>query len=89
MPLRAIDGFSRIVIEDYEDKLDEEGIRLLNVVRENTKKMGQLIDDILLLSRAGRQEMKFTELDMSSLAKNIYRDFHQDTQGRSYNFHCR
>ena len=80
VPLRAIDGFSRIVIEDYEDKLDEEGIRLLNVVRENTKKMGQLIDDILLLSRAGRQEMKFTELDMSSLAKNIYRDFHQDTQ---------
>ncbi len=80
VPLRAIDGFSRIVIEDYEDKLDEEGIRLLNVVRENTKKMGQLIDDILLLSRAGRQEMKFTELDMSSLAKNIYRDFHQDTR---------
>jgi light-regulated signal transduction histidine kinase (bacteriophytochrome) len=86
VPLRAIDGFSRIVIEDYEDKLDEEGIRLLNVVRENTKKMGQLIDDILLLSRAGRQEMKFTELDMSSLAKNIYRDFHQDTQERAIIF---
>ncbi len=57
VPLRAIDGFSRIVIEDYEDKLDEEGVRLLNIIRENTKKMGQLIDDILLLSRAGRQEM--------------------------------
>ncbi len=86
VPLRAIDGFSRIVIEDYEDKLDEEGIRLLNVVRDNTKKMGQLIDDILLLSRAGRQEMKISELDMSSLAKNIYTDFYQDTKERAVIF---
>ena len=86
VPLRAIDGFSRIVIEDYEDKLDEEGVRLLNVVRDNTKKMGQLIDDILLLSRAGRQEMKIGELDMSSLAKNIYADFYQDTKGRTVIF---
>jgi two-component system sensor kinase len=86
VPLRAIDGFSRIVIEDYEDKLDEEGTRLLNVVRDNTKKMGQLIDDILLLSRAGRQEMKISELDMSSLAKNIYTDFYQDTNGRTIIF---
>ena len=86
VPLRAIDGFSRIVIEDYEDKLDEEGTRLLNIVRENTKKMGQLIDDILLLSRAGRQEMNITGLDMSSLAKNIYADFYQDTHGRTIIF---
>jgi two-component system sensor kinase len=86
VPLRAIDGFSRIVLEDYEDKLDEEGIRLLNIVRDNTKKMGQLIDDILLLSRAGRQEMKLAELDMSSLAKNVYREFHQDTQDRKLIF---
>jgi light-regulated signal transduction histidine kinase (bacteriophytochrome) len=86
VPLRAIDGFSRIVIEDYEDKLDEEGIRLLNIVRNNTKKMGQLIDDILLLSRAGRQEMKISELDMSSLAKRVYQDFNQDTEGRNIGF---
>jgi len=86
VPLRAIDGFSRIVIEDYENELDEEGVRLLEVVRENTKKMGQLIDDILLLSRAGRQEMKITELNMTSLAKNIYSNFHQDTEGRTVIF---
>ncbi len=86
VPLRAIDGFSRIVIEDYENELDEEGVRLLNVVRENTKKMGQLIDDILLLSRAGRQEMKISDLDMTSLAKSIYANFHQDTEGRTVIF---
>jgi light-regulated signal transduction histidine kinase (bacteriophytochrome) len=86
VPLRAIDGFSRIVIEDYEDKLDEEGIRLLNIIRENTKKMGQLIDDILLLSRAGRQEMTISELDITSLAKNIYNEFNHDTEGRNIDF---
>lgn len=86
VPLRAIDGFSRIVIEDYEDKLDEEGIRLLNIIRENTKKMGQLIEDILLLSRAGRQEMTISELDITSLAKNIYNEFNHDTEGRNIDF---
>ncbi len=74
VPLRAIDGFSRIVLEDYEDKLDDEGKRLLNVVRENTQKMGHLIDDILLLSRAGRQEMKISNVDMESLVKSIFEE---------------
>ncbi len=86
VPLRAIDGFSRIMIEDYEDKLDDEGVRLLNIIRENTKKMGQLIDDILLLSRAGRQEMTISKLDISSLAKNVYNEFNQDTEGRNIDF---
>lgn len=86
VPLRAIDGFSRIVIEDYENELDEEGVRLLNIIRENTKKMGQLIDDILLLSRAGRQEMNMSEIDMKSLAENIYREFHQDTENKNIKY---
>jgi two-component system sensor kinase len=74
VPLRAIDGFSRIVMEDYEDKLDDEGKRLLNIIRENTHKMGQLIDDILLLSRASRQEMKFTKIDMEELVKRVFEE---------------
>jgi light-regulated signal transduction histidine kinase (bacteriophytochrome) len=86
VPLRAIDGFSRIVIEDYEDKLDEEGIRLLGVIRENTKKMGQLIDDILLLSRASRQEMNLIELDMNALSEAVYLEFANQTENRPINF---
>ena len=86
VPLRAIDGFSRIVIEDYENELDEEGVRLLNIIRENTKKMGQLIDDILLLSRAGRQEMNFGQLDVGTLAKNVYNEFGQETESRNIDF---
>lgn len=82
VPLRAIDGFSRIVIEDYEDELDGEGKRLLNIIRENTKKMGQLIDDILLLSRAGRQEMIVSPINMESLVKNIFEELKPSIEDR-------
>lgn len=74
VPLRAIDGFSRIIMEDYEDKLDDEGKRLLNIIRENTMKMGHLIDDILLLSRASRQEMRMSPLDMESLVMGVFEE---------------
>lgn len=86
VPLRAIDGFSRIMVEDYEKELDEEGIRLLNIIRDNTKKMGQLIDDILLLSRAGRQEMNLAEMDMNSIVQGVYNDFSNQTENRNLNF---
>jgi PAS domain S-box-containing protein len=71
-PLRAIDGFSQILLEDYESKLDAEGCRLLHVVRDNTRKMGALIDDILRFSRAGRVELSFVEIDMEALAREVY-----------------
>ena len=70
-PLRAIDGFSQIILEDYLDKLDDEGRRVLNVIRGNTKKMGQLIDDLLVFSRLGRQELRASGIDMGKLAKAV------------------
>jgi signal transduction histidine kinase len=70
-PLRAIDGFSRILLEDYISNLDEEGKRVLSVIRNNTQKMGQLIDDLLLFSRLGRQEIRVSEMDMGKLAKAV------------------
>lgn len=81
-PLRAIDGFSRLVLKQYEDKLDDEGKRLLNVVRDNTKKMGQLIDDILAFSRAGRLEIKVAETDMEALARDVWQELEPSTAGR-------
>lgn len=82
VPLRAIDGFSRILMEDYGDSLDEEGNRLISIVRDNTEKMGDLIDDILLLSRVGRQKMKGFEIDMEYLVKNVWEDLRPDWDGR-------
>ena len=70
-PLRAIDGFSRVILEDYTTKLDDEGKRYLNIIESNTKKMGQLIDDLLVFSRLGRQEIRVSEMDMGKLAKAV------------------
>ncbi|MDO8292404.1 MAG: PAS domain S-box protein [Gallionella sp.] len=82
VPLRAIDGFSRLVLKQYEDKLDDEGKRLLNVVRDNTKKMGQLIDDILAFSRAGRLEINAAETDMEALARDVWQELQPSMAGR-------
>ena len=67
-PLRAIDGFSHILLDDYSGKLDDEGKRLVNVVRDNTRRMGQLIDDILKFSRTGRIELTTSAIDMKQMA---------------------
>lgn len=71
-PLRAIDGFSRVLLEDYGDKLDSECKRLLNIICSNTGNMGQLIDDLLAFSRLGRQEMRVGKIDMAGLAKAVF-----------------
>jgi PAS domain S-box-containing protein len=73
-PLRAIDGYSRFVLEDYTEKLDDEGKRLLNVIRTNTQKMDQLITDLLGLSRVSRTEMKLSRIDMTTLVNSIYHE---------------
>ncbi len=73
-PLRMIDGFSRILRKDYEGKLDEEGRRLLDVIREGTQKMGQLISDLLAFSRLGKQEMRSSEVDMNDLAIVVFEE---------------
>ena len=73
-PLRAIDGFSRMVLEDYGDKLDAEGNRRLNVVRTNTQHMDQLITDLLALSRVSKSELKVSRFDMTGMARSIYHE---------------
>ena len=71
-PLRAIDGYSNILLDDYAGKLDDEGKRLLNVVRENTGRMAQLIDDILKFSRTGRTELNTSKIDMGKMAREVF-----------------
>jgi signal transduction histidine kinase len=70
-PLRSINGYSQILIEDYADRLDAEGNRLLNVIISNAKKMGQLIDDLLEFSRLGRQEIYRAIVDVNEQVTNI------------------
>ena len=86
-PLRAIDGFSRVLVEDYREKLDPECNRLLNIIRTNAQKMGQLIDDLLAFSRLGRQEMKLTDIDMGELARSVLNDLGSSDPERKLDVH--
>ena len=67
-PLRAIDGFSHALLEDYADKLDEQGREYLGRIRSATQRMGSLIDDLLNLSRLSRTTMQTQSVDVSALA---------------------
>ncbi len=70
-PLRAIDGFSLMLEEDYAARLDEEGRRLLAVVRQEAGRMGQLIDDLLAFSQIGRKQIAKNPVDMAALAQEV------------------
>lgn len=85
-PLRAIVGFSNILLEDYANKLDDEGKRLLNVISDNTKKMGALIDDLLALSRIGRKDIEFTTIDMNKIVDEVYKEVIAPVSGKDIEF---
>jgi PAS domain S-box-containing protein len=70
-PLRSIDGFSKILLEDYNDVLDESGKDSLRRVRSASQHMGRLIDDLLKLSRLTRRDMSRERVDISALAHDI------------------
>lgn len=73
-PLRAIDGFSKFILDDYGTKLDPEGNRILGLVRSNTQKMDKLITDILSLSRITRSEHKLSKVDMTKMVKSMFNE---------------
>ena len=70
-PLRAIDGFSQMVLSRYADKLDADGRHALERVRAGSERMGVLIDSMLELSRLGRRPMEFRDVDLSALAAEV------------------
>jgi signal transduction histidine kinase len=70
-PLRSIDGYSQILKEEYGDKVDKEGNRLIGVVINNARRMGHLIDDLLDFSRVGRKELLRSTIDMNEFVKPI------------------
>jgi PAS domain S-box-containing protein len=76
-PLRSIDGFSQVLVEDYCEKLDDEGKDYLQRIRAAAQRMAQLIDDLLNLSRVTRSDMRRERVDLSALAKTITTDLQQ------------
>ena len=85
-PLRHIDGYSQIVLSDHAGQLDEEGQMCLERVRRATRKMEQLIDDLLDLSRLTRVELNRTTVDLSALAREIAADLQKSAPARAVEF---
>jgi light-regulated signal transduction histidine kinase (bacteriophytochrome) len=85
-PLRGIDGYARILEEDYYDKLDDEGRRVLGVVRSEARRMGALIDNLLTFSRLGRQRVESTEINMTALARDVFDRLVEKAEGPPVRF---
>jgi len=84
-PLRSIDGFSQALLEDYDERLDEQGSEFLRRIRSATQRMGLLIDDLLDLSRVTRTELRREQVDLSAIASAIGRDLQQAQPDRQVN----
>lgn len=86
-PLRAIDGFSGILEEEYAKGLDDEGRHCLEIVRSSARRMGQLIEDLLLLVRVGRGELSRQCVNISDMAREVASDLQQKQPERKVAFH--
>jgi signal transduction histidine kinase len=81
-PLRGIDGFSQILLEDHADRLDEAGRDALGRVRAATRRMGELIDGLLKLSRLTRGELRYERVDLSRMAREVAAELEREAPRR-------
>lgn len=81
-PLRAIDGFSRILVEDHGPRLPPDAQHYLDRVRSETLRMGHLIDDLLMFSQVNRQTLKKQTVDLTALVNDVLADLRAELKGR-------
>ena len=82
-PLRSIDGFSQMLLEEHQGKLDEPGRRHLARIRAATQRMGELIDDLLLLAQVTRAELRRDRVNLSGVARAVAGELQSSEPGRS------
>jgi PAS domain S-box-containing protein len=85
-PLRTLDGFSQALLEDYSDKLDAHGQNYLGRIRAGSQRMGQLIDDLLSLSRVSRGEVSRELVDLSKMAHEVADELRASAPQRNAEF---
>jgi len=85
-PLRALDGFANILMEDYADTIDDEGKRMLKIIVSNANNMGLLIDELLSFSRLGRREISYSVINMREMALMVYQENTTDAEKDSITF---
>ncbi|MBI4987241.1 MAG: PAS-domain containing protein [Rhodocyclales bacterium] len=81
-PLRALNGFSHLLVEEYSHKLDDNGLHYLARIRAASQRMGELIDNLLDLARVSRQELKRIRVDLSVIANDIRESLEEQAPGR-------
>ena len=88
-PIRAINGYAQILEEDYEGKFDSAGTKVLQSIKNNSKKMGNLIDDLLAFSKLGRKQVTVSEINMFALVKSVSEELLlEDTEHKiEFNLH--
>jgi light-regulated signal transduction histidine kinase (bacteriophytochrome) len=85
-PLRAVDGFSQAVVEDFGPLLPEEGQRYLRTIRESAQRMGDLIDDLLTFSRLSRQPLTKELVNTCDLVNSVLAEMSGQREGRQLDF---
>jgi light-regulated signal transduction histidine kinase (bacteriophytochrome) len=85
-PLRSIDGYANILMDEYFTKLDKEALRILEVIRKSSHHMDQLIFDLLTMSKATRVEMKIENIDMRKMVESIFTEIISTQSKKEYNF---
>ncbi len=88
-PLRQIDGFSKILGDEYGPRLDSGAQRYLRLIRDGAKNMGQLVDDLLKLARIGRQELVCKPADLNALLQSVLRDLDPEGEQRQIEWRIR
>lgn len=83
-PLRAIDGFAKFLVEDFADKLGDEGKRYLDVIRTNAAKMDKLILDLLSLSRVSRADMNIEKVEMSEIIESMFQEIASEEEKETF-----
>jgi light-regulated signal transduction histidine kinase (bacteriophytochrome) len=81
-PLRAIDGFSRILLRDHAAQLPDGGREYLRLVRANTQQMGQLVDDLLAFARLSRQPVRKQTAEPARIVRRCLDELHREQEGR-------
>lgn len=82
-PLRVIDGFAQMLLEDYSDKLDDTGKQIISNIRTSSMQMRKLIDDLLVFSRLGGQELKKEYVAMSTLVQGAFDELKRSVPNRN------
>lgn len=85
-PIRAINGYTKILEEDYHDKFDEDGLSVLASIVNNSKKMGHLIDDLLAFSKLGRKAISGSEINMQEMVTTLCYEISKENSDRKIEF---